>query len=52
MKNRILTFIIGLLTGAIIMTLIIQIVYKPINRPNENRTNFPENINEVKPPRY
>lgn len=29
MKNRILTFIIGILTGAIIMTLVFLIFYKP-----------------------
>ena len=41
MKNRILTFIIGILTGAIIMTLVFLI----FNKPNENINigNFPLN---------
>lgn len=31
MKNRILTFLIGILTGAIIMTLIYMFIIKPNN---------------------
>ena len=44
MKNRILTFIIGVLTGAIIMTLVFLI----FNKPNENINigNFPLNEND------
>ena len=43
MKNRILTFIIGVLTGAIIMALAFLI----FNKPNENinNGNFPPNEN-------
>ena len=43
MKNRILTFIIGVLTGAIIMALVFLI----FNKPNENinNGNFPPNEN-------
>ena len=43
MKNRILTFIIGVLTGAIIMALFFLI----FNKPNENinNGNFPPNEN-------
>lgn len=57
MKNRILTFIIGVLTGAIIMTLVFLIFYKP--NENINIGNFPLNENDqiqrpnsnmVKPP--
>jgi len=42
-KNRILTFIIGVLTGAIIMALVFLI----FNKPNENinNGNFPPNEN-------
>ena len=41
MKNRILTFIIGVLTGAIIMALVFLI----FNKPSENINNFPPNEN-------
>ena len=43
MKNRFLTFIIGVLTGAIIMALVFLI----FNKPNENinNGNFPPNEN-------
>ena len=43
MKNRILTFIIGMLTGAIIMALVFLI----FNKPGEsiNNRNFPLNEN-------
>ena len=34
MKNRILTFIIGVLTGAIIITLVFLIFNKPNENPN------------------
>ena len=43
MKNRILTFIIGVLTGAIIMTLVFLIFNKPSE--NINNGNFPPNEN-------
>lgn len=43
MKNRILTFIIGVLTGAIIMTLVFLIFNKP--NGNINNGNFPLNEN-------
>ena len=43
MKNRILTFIIGVLTGAIIMTLVFLIFNKPSQ--NINNANFPPNEN-------
>lgn len=43
MKNRILTFIIGVLTGAIIMALVFLIFNKPIE--NINNGNFPPNEN-------
>lgn len=43
MKNRILTFIIGVLTGAIIMALVFLIFNKPSE--NINNGNFPPNEN-------
>ena len=43
MKNRILTFIIGVLTGAIIMALVFLIFNKPTE--NINNGNFPPNEN-------
>ena len=43
MKNRILTFIIGVLTGAIIMTLVFLIFNKP--NDNKNIENFSPNGN-------
>ena len=43
MKNRILTFIIGILTGAIIMALIFLIFNKPTE--NINIENFPPHEN-------
>lgn len=43
MKNRILTFIIGVLTGAIIMTLVFLIFNKPSE--NINIGNLPPNEN-------
>ena len=43
MKNRILTFIIGVLTGAIIMALVFLIFNKPSQ--NINNGNFPPNEN-------
>ena len=43
MKNRILTFIIGVLTGAIIMTLVFLIFNKPSE--NINNGNLPPNEN-------
>lgn len=43
MKNRILTFIIGVLTGAIIMTLVFLIINKP--NDNTNITNYPPQEN-------
>ena len=43
MKNRILTFIIGVLTGAIIMTLVFLVFNKPSE--NINNGNFPPNEN-------
>ena len=42
MKNRILTFIIGILIGAIITTLGFIILNKPINN-NEQFNKFPPN---------
>lgn len=42
-KNRILTFIIGVLTGAIIMALVFLIFNKPTE--NINNGNFPPNNN-------
>jgi len=42
-KNRILTFIIGVLTGAIIMALVFLIFNKPTE--NINNGNFPPNEN-------
>ncbi|MBQ7140670.1 MAG: hypothetical protein IJO32_04125 [Bacilli bacterium] len=44
MKNRILTFIIGVLIGAIIMALIFLFFNKPFEDRNIN--NFPPNENE------
>ncbi|MBQ3020748.1 MAG: hypothetical protein IJD92_00820 [Bacilli bacterium] len=41
MKNRILTFIIGVLTGAIVMTLVFLIFNKP--NGNKNIENFSPN---------
>ena len=38
MKNRILTFIIGILTGIIITTLIFLIINKPINNNGMGHT--------------
>lgn len=43
MKNRILTFIIGMLTGAIIMALVFLIFNKPDK--SINNRNFPLNEN-------
>ncbi|MGM9877253.1 MAG: hypothetical protein ACI33S_01260 [Bacilli bacterium] len=43
MKNRILTFIIGVLTGAIIMTLGFIFLNKPIE--NQNLDNIPPQNN-------
>ena len=43
MKNRILTFIIGMLIGAIIMTLVFLIFNKP--NDNKNIENFSPNEN-------
>ena len=43
MKNRILTFIIGVLTGAIIMTLVFIVFNKPNN--DNNIGNMPPNMN-------
>lgn len=43
MKNRILTFVIGVLTGAIIMTLVFMIFNKP--NINVNNGNVPPNEN-------
>ena len=43
MKNRILTFIIGLLTGAIIMTLVFLVFNK--QNVNSNNGNFPPQEN-------
>ena len=43
MKNRILTFIIGVLTGAIIMALVFLIFNK--SSENINNGNFPPNEN-------
>ena len=43
MKNRILTFIIGMLIGAIIMTLVFLIFNKPSQ--NINNAHFPPNEN-------
>ena len=43
MKNRILTFIIGVLTGTIIMALVLLIFNKPSQ--NINNANFPPNEN-------
>ena len=43
MKNRILTFIIGVLTGAIITSLGFIILNKPINN-DKNFNEFPPNV--------
>ena len=43
MKNRILTFVIGILTGAIIMTLIFTFINHPKN--SDNMGNTPPNGN-------
>ena len=43
MKNKILTFIVGVLTGAIIMTLVF-LIFNKIN-DNSNVGNFPPNGN-------
>ena len=57
MKNRILTFVIGILTGAIIMTLIFSLVNQPINpghneniQQNGNGQTMPPNWNMNQPP--
>ena len=41
MKNRILTFIIGVLTGAIVMTLVFSFINQPKN--DDNMGNTPPN---------
>lgn len=43
MKNRILTFVIGMFTGAIIMTLLLMFFNKPIEGNNIEK--FPLNEN-------
>ena len=49
MKNRILTFIIGILTGAIIMATIFLIINKPID--NDNIRGIPQDENgRMEPP--
>lgn len=57
MKNRILTFIIGMLTGAIIMTLVFSFIKQPINSgnmgntpPNGNGQMYQPNGNMEEPP--
>ena len=57
MKNRILTFIIGTLTGAIIMTLVFTLINQPMNfsdmvntPPNENGQMYQPDGNMEEPP--